>query len=121
MPWKVGRKTIKGWEILRADTGQVVGYSETKEKASASVRARYANSPEFNQRLRKRLRSRLFLALMTLFSTAWTFGEPVSVKKAEASPFWSWKKGNRSFPLIAQPRSFFIAKQAVGPRRLMKS
>lgn len=54
MPWKVGRKTQKGWEIIRADTGQVVGYSETRENAAASVRARYANSPEFNRYTRRR-------------------------------------------------------------------
>jgi len=43
MPWKVGEKTKKGWPIKRADTGKVVGYSKSKEKAQASVRARYAN------------------------------------------------------------------------------
>ena len=54
MPWRVGRKTPRGWEIVRADTGTVVGYSKTREKAAASVRARYANSPEFNRRLLRR-------------------------------------------------------------------
>jgi hypothetical protein len=43
MPWKVGIKTKKGFPIKKADTGKVVGYSGTKEKAKASVRARYAN------------------------------------------------------------------------------
>ena len=42
MPWKVGRKTKKGWQIQRSDTGKVVGYSSTREQARASVRARYA-------------------------------------------------------------------------------
>lgn len=44
MPWKVGAKTSKGFPIKRADTGKIVGYSKTKAKASASVRARYANT-----------------------------------------------------------------------------
>jgi len=43
MPWKVGVKTPKGYPIKRSDTGKVVGYSDTKEKAQASVRARYAS------------------------------------------------------------------------------
>lgn len=43
MPWKVGKKTKKGWPIKRADTGQTVGFSKTEKKALASVRARYAN------------------------------------------------------------------------------
>lgn len=47
MPWKVGTKNQKGWPIKRADTGEVVGYSKTREKAAAAVRARYANSPEY--------------------------------------------------------------------------
>ena len=46
MPWKVGNKTGKGWPIKKADTGKTVGYSKSKKKAAASVRARYANSPE---------------------------------------------------------------------------
>jgi hypothetical protein len=47
MPWTVGKKTKKGWPIMRADTGVVVGYSKTKQKAQASVRARYMHSHEF--------------------------------------------------------------------------
>jgi len=43
MPWKVGKKTEKGWPIKRSDTGKTVGYSKTKEKAKASVKARYVN------------------------------------------------------------------------------
>ena len=46
MPWKVGSKTKRGWPIKRADTGKVVGYSKTKAKAAASVRARYANTKD---------------------------------------------------------------------------
>jgi hypothetical protein len=42
MPWKV-KKGKSGWLIVRADTGEVVGHSDTKKKAQASVRARYAN------------------------------------------------------------------------------
>lgn len=46
MPWKLGKNVEgKGWEILRADTGAVKGYSSTKEKAMASIRARYASMP----------------------------------------------------------------------------
>ena len=41
MPWKVGKKTSKGYPIIKSDTGKVVGYSETKKKAEDSVRARY--------------------------------------------------------------------------------
>jgi hypothetical protein len=45
MPYKVGNKTKKGWPIKKKESGgwKVVGYSDTKEKAKASVRARYAN------------------------------------------------------------------------------
>ncbi len=42
MPWKVGEKDNKGYQIKRADTGKVVGHSKTRNKAAASVRARYA-------------------------------------------------------------------------------
>jgi hypothetical protein len=70
MPWKVGRKTAKGWEILRADTGQVVGYSKTRELAAASVRARYANSPEFNRRLRKKSWRSLFGVFIVAFAAS---------------------------------------------------
>lgn len=42
MPWKVGNKTSKGYPIIKPESGKVVGYSDTKEKAEASVRARYA-------------------------------------------------------------------------------
>jgi hypothetical protein len=42
-PWKVGKRTSKGYPIIKPDTGEVVGYSKTKAKALASVQARYAN------------------------------------------------------------------------------
>ncbi len=42
MPWKVVRAN-SGWNIVKSDTGKVVGHSDTKAKAEASVRARYAN------------------------------------------------------------------------------
>jgi hypothetical protein len=41
MPYKT-RKRGRIYEILRADTGEVVGKSDSKEKAEASIRARYA-------------------------------------------------------------------------------
>ncbi len=58
MPWKVGAHVKgKGWPIVRADTGEVVGYSDSAEKAAASVRARYANtSPD--DRLRSAMKRR---------------------------------------------------------------
>ena len=39
MPWKA-----IGKEIVKADTGKVVGHSKSHEMAQASVRARYANT-----------------------------------------------------------------------------
>lgn len=42
MPWKVGKKTDKGYQIVKSNTGKVVGYADTKKKAEGSVRARYA-------------------------------------------------------------------------------
>lgn len=47
MPWSTRKGKGKTWEIIRSDTGKVVGISDSKEKAAASVRARYANSPEY--------------------------------------------------------------------------
>ena len=43
MPWRVGKKDSKGYPIIKSDTGKVVGHSDTKTKAQASVRARYAH------------------------------------------------------------------------------
>jgi len=46
MPWKIGKLVAgKGWQILKTDTGEVVGHSKSKEMAMASVRARYSNMP----------------------------------------------------------------------------
>ena len=42
-PWKVGKKTRKGWPIIKTDTGKIVGYADTEKTAQASVRARYAS------------------------------------------------------------------------------
>lgn len=45
MPWRAGKKTSKGWQILKEKGNKqwvVVGYSDSKDKAEASVRARYA-------------------------------------------------------------------------------
>lgn len=49
MPYQVKRKPIKGsnkdWAILKKEgkSWRIVGRSTSKEKAQASVRARYAN------------------------------------------------------------------------------
>jgi hypothetical protein len=42
MPWIIRKKDGK-WEIIKETTGEVVGHSDSKEKAQASVRARYAS------------------------------------------------------------------------------
>jgi len=44
MPYKVGKKTMtKGWPILEHKNGKwiVIAHSDSKEKAEASIRARY--------------------------------------------------------------------------------
>lgn len=44
MPYKVGEKTkTKGWPILEKKDSKwkVIAHSDTKEKAQASIRARY--------------------------------------------------------------------------------
>lgn len=44
MPYKIVKGTgKKPWKIVNKNTGKVVGSSETKAKAQASIRARYAN------------------------------------------------------------------------------
>ena len=45
MPWKSGKRTSRGWPILKKEDGswKVVGYSSSKSKALASIRARYAS------------------------------------------------------------------------------
>ncbi len=42
MPWII-KKRKSGFDIVKEDTGEVVGHSDTFEKARASVRARYAS------------------------------------------------------------------------------
>jgi hypothetical protein len=44
MPYKVVKSSAKGdgYDIIAKDTGKKVGHSDTKAKAEASVRARYA-------------------------------------------------------------------------------
>lgn len=42
MPWKA-KKQGEDWVVVRSDTGKVVSHHESKEKAEAAVRARYAN------------------------------------------------------------------------------
>lgn len=42
MPYTI-RKQDGKWKIIKKTTGKVVGTSDTKAKAQASVRARYAN------------------------------------------------------------------------------
>jgi hypothetical protein len=46
MPWKTKKAAGGGYDIVKSDTGQKVGHSETKAKAEASVKARYANSSD---------------------------------------------------------------------------
>lgn len=47
MPWFVRKGTgAKPWKIVSKETGKVVGSSKTKAEAEASVKARYANTPE---------------------------------------------------------------------------
>ena len=46
MPWKVKKSSgARPYKIVKK-SGKVVGSSKTKAKAEASVRARYANTPE---------------------------------------------------------------------------
>jgi len=47
MPYKTGPKTSKGWPIYKKENGRwkIAGYSTSKAKAEASVRARYAAEP----------------------------------------------------------------------------
>ena len=47
MPWIVRKGTgARPWKIVAKDTGKVVGSAKTKAEAQASVKARYANTPE---------------------------------------------------------------------------
>jgi len=44
MPYKTGKNTKKGWQILKRedDRWKVIGHSKSKEDAQASIRARRA-------------------------------------------------------------------------------
>ena len=42
MPYQVEKIGEGQWAIRNKDTGKIVGYSDSKEKAEASVRARLA-------------------------------------------------------------------------------
>ena len=46
MPWRVKKAKGSGWDIIKTTTNKIVGHSDTKEKAEASVKARYANTNE---------------------------------------------------------------------------
>lgn len=46
MPW-IAKKQGNKWVIIRKTDGKIVGHSESKEKAEASIRARYVNTKEF--------------------------------------------------------------------------
>jgi hypothetical protein len=50
MPWDVRKSKDKpGYDIVDK-SGKTVGHSDTKAKAEASVKARYANTPEAQKR-----------------------------------------------------------------------
>jgi len=53
MPWGV-RKSGDWWEIYKPGVKKAVGHSTTKEKAEASVRARYAGARGSGERLSER-------------------------------------------------------------------
>ena len=42
MPWTVKKQSDK-WAIVKKTTGEVVGHSNSKENAEASVRSRYSS------------------------------------------------------------------------------
>lgn len=49
MPWKAVKKNGQ-WVIIKADTGKVVGHSDSEQKAKASVRARYAGMNKLKEK-----------------------------------------------------------------------
>jgi len=54
MPWKVRKGAgARPWKIVRSDTGEVVAASKTREKALASVRARFAAASDTEKELWK--------------------------------------------------------------------
>jgi len=44
MPYKVGKKTTLGWQIMKNEHGKwkVIAHSDSRKKAEASIRARHA-------------------------------------------------------------------------------
>ena len=50
MPYKIGRKTNKGWPILKNEHGtwKVIAHSKSRKKAAASIRARHAGAHDPN-------------------------------------------------------------------------
>jgi len=46
MPWTTKKAKGGGVDSVKKVTGEKVGHSTSKAKAEASVRARYANSPD---------------------------------------------------------------------------
>lgn len=54
MPYRIGKKTSKGYLIINKDRNEIVGYSATKEKAKASIRARLASEHNPNWKRRKK-------------------------------------------------------------------
>lgn len=56
MPWHVEKRSgDRPWKIVK-DDGTVVGSSKTEAEAKASVRARYANTPEASATAQRYLR-----------------------------------------------------------------
>jgi hypothetical protein len=55
MPWSV-KKSGDKWAIVTKGSGEVVGHSDSKEKAEASVRAMYANEGKGKKKKRTRRR-----------------------------------------------------------------
>lgn len=51
MPYKIGKKSGKGWAIMKNEHGKwrVIAHSSTRKKAAASIRARHAgaHNPEW--------------------------------------------------------------------------
>jgi len=54
MPWHVGKRTKKGYPIVKTNTGEIVGYSKTRAMAIRAVRARYANSSDTSTKPRRK-------------------------------------------------------------------
>ena len=50
MPYKVGKKSTKGWTIMKNERGKwkVIGHSTSRAKAQASIRAREAGKHNQN-------------------------------------------------------------------------